>query len=131
MQDNWVDFKAIKAAVTMEMILGRYGVNWLRKKDDELRGRCPIHQGEGQSTFHVSLSKNVFQLLLVQGTGQRPGLRGRNGKVFGAGRGLETDGVVCGSDGSAADRQPGTTPERGSEHGRGGKQATEIPTQGR
>ena len=42
MQDNWVDFKAIKAAVTMEMILGRYGVNWLRKKDDELRGRCPI-----------------------------------------------------------------------------------------
>ena len=69
MQDNWVDFKAIKAAVTMEMILGRYGVNWLRKKDDELRGRCPIHQGEGQSTFHVSLSKNVFHCFSCKARG--------------------------------------------------------------
>ena len=24
MQDNWVDFQAVKAAVTMEMILGRF-----------------------------------------------------------------------------------------------------------
>ncbi len=60
MQENWVDFKAVKAAVNMETILGRYGVNWLRKSGEELRGRCPIHQGEGQSTFHVNLSKNVF-----------------------------------------------------------------------
>jgi len=69
MQDNWVDFKAIKAAVTMEMVLGRYGVNWLRKKDDELRGRCPIHQGEGQSTFHVSLGKNVFHCFSCKARG--------------------------------------------------------------
>ena len=69
MQDNWVDFKAIKAAVTMEMVLGRYGVNWLRKKDDELRGRCPIHQGEGQSTFHVSLTKNVFNCFSCKARG--------------------------------------------------------------
>src|ERR1700730_206791 len=69
MQDNWVDFKAIKAAVTMEMILGRYGVNWLGKKDDELRGRCPIHQGEGQSTFHASLSKNIFNCFSCKARG--------------------------------------------------------------
>jgi DNA primase len=69
MQDNWVDFKAIKAAVTMEMVLSRYGVNWLRKKDDELRGRCPIHQGEGQSTFHVSLGKNVFHCFSCKARG--------------------------------------------------------------
>ncbi|HEV8413048.1 MAG TPA: CHC2 zinc finger domain-containing protein [Bryobacteraceae bacterium] len=69
MQDNWVDFKAIKAAVTMEMILGRYRVNWLRKKDDELRGRCPIHQGEGQSTLHVSLTKNVFHCFSCRARG--------------------------------------------------------------
>src|SRR4051794_13693799 len=60
MQDNWVDFKAIKAAVSMQAILGRYGVNWLRKNGEELRGRGPIHQGDGQSTFHAHLSKNVF-----------------------------------------------------------------------
>jgi DNA primase len=69
MQDNWVDFKAIKAAVTMEMIFGRYCVNWLRKKDDELRGRCPIHQGEGQSTFHASLTKNVFNCFSCKARG--------------------------------------------------------------
>src|SRR5450631_1755225 len=69
MQDNWVDFKAIKAAVSMEMILGRYGVNWLRKKDDELRGRCPIHQGEGQSTFHASLTKNAFNCFSCKARG--------------------------------------------------------------
>src|SRR5437868_3013924 len=69
MQDNWVDFKAIKSAVTMEMILGRYGVNWLRKKEDELRGRCPIHQGEGQSTFHVSLTKKAFHCFSCKARG--------------------------------------------------------------
>src|SRR6266478_8053879 len=69
MQDNWVDFKAVKAAVSMETILGRYGVNWLRKSDDELRGRCPIHQGEGQSTFHVNLSKNVFNCFSCKARG--------------------------------------------------------------
>ena len=61
MQDkSWVDFKAVKAAVSMEIILARYAVNWLRRKDDELRGRCPIHEGESKDTFHVSVSKNVF-----------------------------------------------------------------------
>ena len=57
---TWVDFKSIKSAVSIEMVLTRYSVNWLRKKDDELRGRCPIHQGEGKDTFHVNISKNVF-----------------------------------------------------------------------
>src|SRR5450432_3588511 len=59
-KENWVDFKAIKSAVSMETILARYGVNWLGRKHDELRGRCPIHQGEGKDTFHVNVSKNVF-----------------------------------------------------------------------
>jgi len=60
MQDNWVDFKAVKAAVNFRSVLDHYQVNWLREKGDELRGCCPIHQGEGQSSFHVNLSKNAF-----------------------------------------------------------------------
>jgi len=60
MQENWVDFKAVKTAVSMEMILGRYGVNWLRKSGDELRGRCPIHQGEGTEAWRHRLS--IFRL---------------------------------------------------------------------
>src|SRR5437016_384353 len=69
MQDNWVDFKAIKAAVSMDMVLARYGVNWLRKNEQELRGRCPIHQGEGQSTFHAHLGKNVFNCFSCKARG--------------------------------------------------------------
>jgi DNA primase len=60
MENNWVDFKAIKAAVSLQAVLDRYGVNWLRKNGDELRGRCPIHKGEGKDTFHASLVKGVF-----------------------------------------------------------------------
>ena len=69
MKDNWVDFKAVKAAVSMEMILGRYQVNWLRKNGDELRGRCPIHQGEGTDTLHVNVSKGAFQCFSCKARG--------------------------------------------------------------
>ena len=67
MENNWVDFKAVKAAVSMRMALHHYQVN--RKKGDELRGRCPIHKGEGQNTFHVSLAKNAFQCFSCQARG--------------------------------------------------------------
>ena len=60
-KSSFVDFRAVKAAVTISMALDHYGINWLRKKGDELRGRCPIHEGEGTNTFHASLAKNAFQ----------------------------------------------------------------------
>jgi DNA primase len=60
MENNWVDFKVIKSAVTLRKVLDRYQINWLRKSGDELRGRCPIHEGEGQQSFHVNLAKNAF-----------------------------------------------------------------------
>lgn len=69
MQDNWVDFKAVKSAVSMKAVLGHYGVNWLRKSGQELRGRCPIHQGEGQDTFHVNIAKNAFQCFSCKARG--------------------------------------------------------------
>jgi DNA primase len=61
MENNWVDFRLVKSTVTMAMALDHYQINWLRRSGDELRGRCPIHQGEGQDTFHASLTKNAFQ----------------------------------------------------------------------
>ena len=51
MQDNWVDFKAVKAAVGILAVLDHYQINWLRKSGEELRGRCPIHQGDGAKPF--------------------------------------------------------------------------------
>jgi DNA primase len=68
-EKSWVDFKAVKAAVTIEQVLGHYGVNWLRKNEDELRGRCPIHQGDGDRTFHASVSKNAFHCFSCKARG--------------------------------------------------------------
>src|SRR4051812_37523217 len=59
--NTWVDFRAVKQAVSMQMVLDHYQVNGLKKAGDELRGRCPIHQGQGTYTFHASTSKNAFQ----------------------------------------------------------------------
>lgn len=57
---NWVDFRVVKDRVTLEMILDHYQINWLRKKKSELVGRCPIHQGDGERTFHVNPDKGAF-----------------------------------------------------------------------
>src|SRR5262245_49563891 len=59
MESNWVDFKAVKQAVTIEQVLGRYGVK-LKRNGKELRGRCPIHKGDGTDTFHANTEKNAF-----------------------------------------------------------------------
>lgn len=57
---QWVDFRAVKDVVTMQMALDHYGIHWLRASGQELRGKCPIHQGEGDRTFHVNTHKNAF-----------------------------------------------------------------------
>ena len=57
----WVNYKEIKARVTIEQVLDRYGVlGKLREKGDELIGCCPIHQGTNANQFHASRTKNNF-----------------------------------------------------------------------
>jgi hypothetical protein len=61
-EKEWVDFKEVKQAVSMQMVLDRYKITGLKKVGDELRGPCPIHKGAGQSRhFCASLTKNAFQ----------------------------------------------------------------------
>jgi DNA primase len=69
LETNWVDFKSIKSAVSLQMVLDHYGINWLRKNRSELRGRCPIHQGEGNDAFHVNLTKNAFHCFSCKAKG--------------------------------------------------------------
>lgn len=57
---KWVDFRVVKTHVSMQMVLDHYNINWLRKSGLELRGKCPIHNGEGERTFHVNTGKNAF-----------------------------------------------------------------------
>src|SRR5438552_4719414 len=57
----WVDFKAVKAAVSFSQVLEHYGINWLRKNGDELRGRCPFEGCRSDDGFHFNAGKGAFQ----------------------------------------------------------------------
>ncbi len=68
MDKNWVDFKAVKQAVGIDRVLDHYGIK-LKRSGKELRGRCPIHQGDGADSFHVSTEKNAFHCFSCQSKG--------------------------------------------------------------
>jgi DNA primase len=58
---NWIEFAAIKRAVPLLAVLEHYRINELRRSGrDQLRGRCPLHGGEGRESFHVNTAEQVF-----------------------------------------------------------------------
>ncbi len=58
---KFVDFKSIKAAVTMEQVLDRYGLlEQMKRSGDSLSGCCPLHGGSNPTQFRVSISKNCW-----------------------------------------------------------------------
>jgi DNA primase len=57
----FVDFKAVRAALTMEQVLEHYGLtDQFKRSGDSLSGPCPIHKGSNPTQFRVSVSKNVW-----------------------------------------------------------------------
>lgn len=57
----FVDFKAVKAAITMEQVLTHYGIlDKFKPGKDSLNGPCPIHGGSNPTQFRVSISKNIW-----------------------------------------------------------------------
>lgn len=60
-QKDQADFAVIRKRVSMQMILDHYGITNLKRKGDELRGPCPIHEeNKGERCFQVNVSKNIF-----------------------------------------------------------------------
>ena len=60
-KSKFVDFKAVKAAITMEQVLEHYGLlDKFKRGSDSLSGPCPIHKGSNPTQFRVSISKNVW-----------------------------------------------------------------------
>ena len=66
---GWVDFGAVKQAVSLEAVLRHYHVPGLRKRGPQLTGRCPIHRGQREDSFRASLSKNAFHCFACQAGG--------------------------------------------------------------
>jgi DNA primase len=57
----FVDFRAVKAAITMEQVLTHYGLmDQFKRGTDSLNGPCPIHKGTNPTQFRVSISKNIW-----------------------------------------------------------------------
>jgi len=60
-KSSFVDFKAVKAAITMEQVLTHYGlIDQFKRGTDSLNGPCPIHKGSNPTQFRVSISKNIW-----------------------------------------------------------------------
>ncbi len=69
MASNWVDFKTVKQAAPIAAVLQQYGITGLRRHGQELRGCCPIHKGDSNDSFHVSVEKNAFQCFVCGAKG--------------------------------------------------------------
>jgi len=60
-KSSFVDFKAVKAAITMEQVLEHYCLlDRFKRSGDSLSGPCPIHKGTNPTQFRVSVSKNIW-----------------------------------------------------------------------
>src|SRR5579863_988565 len=58
---QFVDFKAVKAAITMMQVLEHYALlDKFKKSGDSLNGPCPIHKGSNPTQFRISISKNIW-----------------------------------------------------------------------
>ena len=58
---RFVDFKAVKAAVSMLQVLEHYGLaESFKRSGNSLSGPCPLHGGQNRTQFRVSLDKNCW-----------------------------------------------------------------------
>jgi DNA primase len=58
---QYVDFKAVKQAVSILQILDHYHLTERFKRNgDSLTGPCPLHNGQSPTQFRVSISKNCW-----------------------------------------------------------------------
>ena len=62
-KNEWVDFKEIKEKLSIEEILDHYGLlKGLRRKENELKGFCPIHDDKrrNKGCFCANTTKNMW-----------------------------------------------------------------------
>ena len=81
MSHGWVDYRAVKANVSMEMALATYGIHLHRLDRVYLRGRCPLptHQSRTSvQSFIVNIEKNAWACHSESCVAQRGGRIGGN-----------------------------------------------------
>ena len=81
MSRGWVDYRAVKAGVSMEMALATYGIQLNRLDHAYLRGRCPLPTHKSRTSlqsFIVYIQKNAWACHSESCVAQRGGRIGGN-----------------------------------------------------
>ena len=77
---DWVDFKAVKEAVSIEMVIEHYGLELRKVNASTLRGKCPLpsHVGESENSLNVNTQKNAWACHAASCVANRGGRKGGN-----------------------------------------------------
>jgi DNA primase len=81
MLEEWVDFKSVKAKVSMETVLSHYNVRVRRVGVDEFGGKCPLpthSSARSNDSFSVSFIRNVWSCQSASCIAARSGRVGGN-----------------------------------------------------
>jgi DNA primase len=81
MPAEWVDFKSVRANVSMETVLSHYDVRLRRVGVDEFRGKCPLpahSSAKSNDSFSVSSTRNVWSCQSASCIAARSGRIGGN-----------------------------------------------------
>lgn len=81
MPAEWIDFKSVKAKVSMETVLSHYDVRLRRIGVDEFRGKCPLpthSSARSNDSFSVSFTRNAWSCQSASCIAARAGRLGGN-----------------------------------------------------
>jgi DNA primase len=63
-KSSFIDYDAVKAAITMEQVLDHYGLlERFKRSGCKLSGPCPFHKNSNPTQFNVNIRKNVWNCL--------------------------------------------------------------------
>ena len=57
---KWIDFNLVKSAVSMEMLIIHLGLLATSRKGDDVRLKCPFHNGKSDNSMAINLASNSF-----------------------------------------------------------------------
>ncbi len=79
-KSDWVDFKSVKSAVSMEMVLDYYGIEIRKVNQSSWRGKCPLptHTGDSGNSFSMNSDKNAWACHVASCVKARDGRKGGN-----------------------------------------------------
>jgi DNA primase len=57
---DWIDFNTVKQSVSMEMLIIHFGLFAVKRKGDEVRLKCPFHNGKSDNSMTINLATDSF-----------------------------------------------------------------------